>query len=754
MASQADLLLLSQAVKDIPYGTTPNAPAGWSVSSVKYDDLTGMMAAAFKSNSSSEIVIGYQATNLSSGSSTWRDAQLAADKQITLGNNPKAYDAALDFAQGVRDANPGAQISVAGFSLGGGEAQFVASVTGFGGASYGGPGIVGYTYNSINSNFESYINYGDLIAMWGGLHVGVVKFVGSPLFLAPEALLSPAGSALVLDYTHDLSTYANNIIGSGTPQIPANVYFPAEFGVGTLFGATSGYPKFSGDLNTQFSVLSDGTLVTTFYAPDGTLVGNRTTGTDGNRSVSLFATSGQSWINETGFLNPKGQLNSINVQQANGDVASTKLDISDTQAWSSETLVKDVNGALKTQTDVLDSLSRYTKYFDIQNTHPYKELDVAEGADGKVTAAQVVLDSNTIATAGSIGQIFGSALGAALGGTDQLSKLISGTVGGAVGSLIAQKFIQVLATSMTADLSKVSLTDVFALKGVDIANAGIGAVSSFLTAELGSALHIGGFGGQLFNIAGSSLTFSVLSQVANSNLTFDAAIAAIDWGQAVSGAINAAELNIDGILGGYLAHEFVTAKTHEGAIGGELLGAIGNLILPGGLGSLIGTILGTLIGNHFGTAPSPGAVDLLDQAGYYYNYREYQISDHGTYTVPDAMAPAADTIINAYLKAVNGVALDHSKQVIVGYIQNPDLLFLSGTPGNANHSFTDANDAVHAAALDVLRHTEVIGGDLLLKRAHQRVRSRPRAQRYRMHLAFAAAANWESIQPKRCASFG
>jgi hypothetical protein len=455
MASQADMLLLSQAVKDIPYGTTPNAPAGWSVSSIKYDDLTGMMAAAFKSNSSSEIVIGYQATNFSSGSAAWRDAQLAADRQIAVGVNPLAYNAALDFAEGVRTANPGAQISVTGFSLGGSEAQFVASITGFGGASYGGPGIAGYTYNLINADFESYINYGDLIATWGGLHVGVIKYVGSPLFLAPEALLSPAGSALVLDYTHDLNTYANNIIGSGTPQIPANVYFPAEFGVGTLFGATSGYPKFGGDLNTQFSVLSDGTLVSTFYAPDGTLVGNRTTGTDGSRSVSLFATSGQSWISETGFLNSKGQLDSINARQADGGVASTAFDLNNTQTWSSETLVRDINGALKTQADVLDSLNQYTKYYDIKNTRPYNELDVSTDSTGKVTAAQAQLDQNIIAAGGSVGQIFGSALGRALAPNNQFAQLAIGTVAG----LIGQKLLQTFTASLTVDASRFVVSD-------------------------------------------------------------------------------------------------------------------------------------------------------------------------------------------------------------------------------------------------------------------------------------------------------
>jgi hypothetical protein len=395
-------------------------------------------------------------------------------------------------------------------------------------------------------------------------------------------------------------------------------------------------------------------------------------------------------------------------------VASNSINVVQQQSTGTQTTTVNWEGELQRITKLNNDLSSTFQEYDPDNTHPYSEFGFTKGADGKVTAAQVTLDPNILAAGMSVGQIFGSALGGALGGNDLVGRL----VGSAVGGLIGQKFVQVLATSMTADLSQVSVADVFALKGIDITNAGIGAVSSFLTAELGTALNIHGFGGTLFNIAGSSLTFSVLSQVVNSNLTFDAAIAAIDWTQAVSGAIDAAQLNVDGILGGYLAHEFVPAKTHEGAVGGALLGAIGNLILPGGLGSFIGTILGTLIFNHFGTSPSPGAVDLLDQAGNLYGFHEYQSSDHGTYDYPDKMAPAADAIINVYLHAVNGAALDHYKQVTLGYIVNPDLLFLSGVPGHTDRSFTNADDAVHAAALDVLQNTEVIGGDLLLKRAH------------------------------------
>jgi hypothetical protein len=363
--------------------------------------------------------------------------------------------------------------------------------------------------------------------------------------------------------------------------------------------------------------------------------------------------------------------------------------------------------------------SRLLKYYDTQNYHPYDKLEISEGADGKVATAQVTLDPAALAAGMTIGQIFGSALGGALGGNSLVGNLASSTIGG----LIGQKFVQVLATSMTTDLSRISLNDVFSSQGISVANAGIGAVSSFLTAELGHALHIDGFSGQLFNTAVSGFTTSLLTQVTDKmvrgGLDFAGAIAAIDWTQAVTGAIDVAQINLGNLLGSYLGHELVPAQTREGAIGGQIFGAIGSFILPGGLGSLIGTILGTWIGNQLGTQPSPGAVDLLDQAGYFYGHSQYQSSDGGGYEISNKMAQAADDIINAYLHAVDGAALDHSKQATIGYIKNPDLLFIHGVPNRTDHSFGSADDAVHAVALDVLQNLEVIGGDLLMKRAHQ-----------------------------------
>jgi hypothetical protein len=377
--------------------------------------------------------------------------------------------------------------------------------------------------------------------------------------------------------------------------------------------------------------------------------------------------------------------------------------------------------------------SQTEKISDIGDTHPYNELSVSKNSAGHVTTAQISLDDAVMA-AGSVGQVLGSAIGAALGGNDLAGRVVAGAIAGLIGQRLAQTF----AASLSIDASREVVSNFAAVSGFDVSHAGIGAISSFITAELGSALHISGFGGQLFNAAANGFTISVLDLVRGliaSGLTFDAAIGAIDWGGAVTGAVNGVNINLAATLGAYLGHELVPAQTHEGAIGGQLLGAIGsalgtvigglgNFILPG-VGSLIGTVLGTWIGNHFGTQASPSAVDLLDQAGYLYSFRHYQSADGGSYDAPDQMAAAAASIVNSYLTAVKGAALDHYKQATVGYTKNPDVLYVNGVPGHTDRSFVDINDSVHAVALDVLQHLEVIGGNLLMKRGASSLHQRP-----------------------------
>ena len=45
----------------------------------------------------------------------------------------------------------------------------------------------------------------------------------------------------------------------------------------------------------------------------------------------------------------------------------------------------DGNNALEKQQDVFTNGTTAIKYLDTRNTHPYNQLEISEGADGKVT---------------------------------------------------------------------------------------------------------------------------------------------------------------------------------------------------------------------------------------------------------------------------------------------------------------------------------------------------------------------------------
>jgi hypothetical protein len=206
----------------------------------------------------------------------------------------------------------------------------------------------------------------------------------------------------------------------------------------------------------------------------------------------------------------------------------------------------DYNGQQKVTgvTTTFQNGSVQEKDFDPDNIHPYTELDVSKDSTGKVTAAQLALDQNIIAAGGSIGQIFGSAIGNALAPNDPFARILTSTVAG----LIGQKLLLTFTASLTLDASRFVLGDFASVSGLDVAHAGIGAISSFLTAELGHEMHLDGLSGQLFNGIVGGVTGSVLNQVVDkiaTGVSFDAAIGAIQWGTAVTQA----GYNVSSIVG-------------------------------------------------------------------------------------------------------------------------------------------------------------------------------------------------------------
>jgi hypothetical protein len=332
----------------------------------------------------------------------------------------------------------------------------------------------------------------------------------------------------------------------------------------------------------------------------------------------------------------------------------------------------DISGVLQSEQEVFVAGNSLLKYYDTHNTHPWTELDVSEDATGNPTGVQVVL-TPAAAAAGSVGQVLGSAIGHALAPNNPFVQLAAGTVVGAIGQQLSQAIAQ---GGLSFDGSGMSIAGVFQGFNVTLENAASGSVASFLTAEIGTALGLQGWGGQLFDAAVGGYTGSILSQAVQIGL--GNVVGDIHWDV----ALNSSAINIAGAVGSILAHQLVTAHTQAGAIGGQLVGAIGSIvglsvgqalglsldfILPG-VGSLIGTILGTWLGDLFAPDPAhPYSESTIDPSTYSYSGHVFYVGGNGSSAVSNAMADTAASVVNAYLTAVGGVALASSKQLHIGY---------------------------------------------------------------------------------------
>jgi hypothetical protein len=390
---------------------------------------------------------------------------------------------------------------------------------------------------------------------------------------------------------------------------------------------------------------------------------------------------------------------------------------------------EDFAGVLQSQKMVFDAGNQLLKEYNPGDGKLAKEVDIKEDDEGKPTAVQVDLKQAAIdSTGGSIGEVFGSAIGRAIAGSNQFVQLGVGTVAGAIGKDLAT----LITHDLTANAADMSLTDAFGNFGVDIRGIGGSSIASLLTAEIGTALGLNGYGARLFDAAVGGYFGSVINTVAHEGF---ASLSGAAW----SGAFAGAASSIGGALGSMLANQIIHAQTEAGAVGGQLAGAVGSiigtallegaadlvldLVLPG-IGALIGTLLGTVVGDLFGGgAKHPSSIHAAEvqpgQAFYSSLFVAVSNSDGGDTTVSEQLADGVAGIVNAYLGAVGGIGVAKSQTEYIGYQTDlPGTPYIEARPGVPYHYFANANDAVNAAGLDAVLNTEAIGGDLFFKRVH------------------------------------
>jgi small nuclear ribonucleoprotein (snRNP)-like protein len=465
-------------------------------------------------------------------------------------------------------------------------------------------------------------------------------------------------------------------------------------------------------------------------------------------NVTVIADDASITVSSGGSATVVGNGNKITLENVDGgtlEISGTGNTVrsgDDTISIESGASVIDYNGHHKLTgvTTTFQNGSVQEREFDPDNNHPYDELDISTDASKKVTGVQVKLDKDTEtrSTNGSlvdlsvIGQVFGSSIGRILAPDNQFGHLLGGTVGGLIGQKLTQNFV----TSLSFDASKGTNADFATFSGLDVASAAAGSVASFLVAEIGNKLGLKGYDAALFNNGVGALTSSLLNTVIQKG-GLQVLAQEATWATAFATAEGA----IGGVVGGILAQNLVHAESKQGAIGGQLLGAVGsalgmsfvalqaitgllNFVIPG-VGAFFGTIIGTMLGDAI--AGDPGApkavhdVQILGSDTHFTN-RLVGTDDHGNAEVSRKMSAEVVTIANNFLDSLHGAGISYPGKLMIGYSDGSgpyDYLagwFPKGTEPAPR--FTEANDAIQEGVRELLVQTEVIGGDLLLKRAH------------------------------------
>lgn len=263
-------------------------------------------------------------------------------------------------------------------------------------------------------------------------------------------------------------------------------------------------------------------------------------------------------------------------------------------------------------------------------------------------------------------------------------------------------------------------------------NAGIGAASSYLAAEFAQSLGLNGAAGDVFSFASGNVLQFVATQVATGQ-TIDAALSSVGtkaFGEAFKANVGAfigqelaslivqphtvAESTLASV--GSAVGAFIGAK--EAIVGATLAGPVGAAI-GAFIGYVLGDLLGSLFGHHKPRIPSASAETVLQLPFAHYSLGNEASANGGDLGLADAMAKSARDTLNGIIAEIVGtsspsfVANGYSPTQTYGVTGSQIYVKLGGAQNNV----TSADQAVDKGVLWALPQTQIIGGDLILKRA-------------------------------------
>ena len=399
-----------------------------------------------------------------------------------------------------------------------------------------------------------------------------------------------------------------------------------------------------------------------------------------------------------------------------------------------------------------------------------EKLDViTEYQNGKPANTKIQnKDSKDLVLFQDAASIIGSKLGYRLAGSNRIAGIITSatlkTAGENIGELLDLAFFD--DAEFNGKNISTALSDIDGEFIKNIKSAGLGALSSFLTAELVDFIGIGGFAGALTNTAAGAVIEQIITNIA------DLALGVTKYSETIGTVTTQKTLTpfskinpgmvltaVGSFIGSKLASEIISFDTIGGQIGASAGAAIGAAVatskglglvvaasagkaatfagiklgafagpVGAAVGAFIGFIFGGLIGSVFGGTPRSGADAVWNASEGEFVVSNVWARKGGSRETAQAMAAAAADTFNAVLKASGGTLLNPAAVFAGNYgMRKSDFVYQSRSSTAQDFISFRLNSKSENAFSRMVGHGvvqglrdadfQIVGGDVLVKRA-------------------------------------
>ena len=243
--------------------------------------------------------------------------------------------------------------------------------------------------------------------------------------------------------------------------------------------------------------------------------------------------------------------------------------------------------------------------------------------------------------------------------------------------------------------------------------AGIGAVSSYLAAQLVDMLGVGGIPAEILNTAAGQAINTIISNLVGgaSNPFGGVGSGFADIGASFAGNKLASEIGDWDEVGEQLGAQ----------IGGAVGAAIGSSlpVIGTAIGAFFGNLIGGLIGGIFTGAPRSGAILGFDDATGQFTVESVWKDEGGKRAVARQLGNTAANALNGILTNIGGELLngDDVEAGSYGMRKKAFIYWNDGTSSNDRVKFSTASDLIEYGVMKAAQDMQIIGGDIYAKRA-------------------------------------